>query len=64
MLFVIEKESQRTNRHLIWHSLLLILVKNMLHFIGMLGIFYFVWSITFRSGILFIGVYIGQKLQS
>ena len=41
MLPVLEKESQRTNRQIIWHSLLLIPVSLVLHFIGMLGIFYF-----------------------
>ena len=41
MLPVIEKESQRTNRQIIWHSLLLIPVSLVLYFIGMLGIFYF-----------------------
>ena len=41
MLPVLEKESQRTNRQIIWHSLLLIPVSLVLYFIGMLGIFYF-----------------------
>ena len=41
MLPVLEDEGKRTNRQIIWHSLLLIPVSLVLYFIGMLGIFYF-----------------------
>ena len=50
MLPVIEKESQRTNRQIIWHSLLLIPVSLVLHFIGMLGIFYFYGALLLGLG--------------
>ena len=50
MLPVLEKESQRTNRQIIWHSILLIPVSLVLHFIGILGIFYF-------YGALLLGLY-------
>jgi protoheme IX farnesyltransferase len=50
MLPVLEKDGKRTNRQIIWHSLLLIPVSVMPSYIGILGIKYFLGALILGLG--------------
>jgi protoheme IX farnesyltransferase len=55
MLPVLEKDGARTNRQIIWHSILLIPVSLMLSYIGLLGMIYFWGALLLGIGYLISG---------
>ena len=55
MLPVLEKDGSRTNRQIIWHSILLIPVSIMFSFIGMMGQIYYWGALLLGIGYLIAG---------
>ena len=55
MLPVLEKDGRRTNRQIIWHSILLIPVSIMFSFIGMMGQVYYWGALLLGIGYLVAG---------
>ena len=61
MLPVIEPDGNRTNRQIIWHSLLLIPVSIMPVYMGLLDLFYFYTALILGFGYMLSGIILARK---